>query len=335
MKLNRQTTHVVLGMVFSPDAGSTPAISTRRSHGCRGSVFVSPNQYSAGRLSMELAFTKLSGAGNDFVALDDRDGRLGDIDRGALAKTLCDRHRGIGADGILILAPSTLADVKMLYYNADGSFGGMCGNGGRCTAAYARILGVPGDELTIEALDFIYRAQFTAHGVRLHMKDPVNIVRGIRVQANGGTHTVHAINTGSPHIVQFVSDLDRVDVERLGRTLREHERFAPEGTNVNFVQTLDMSVLSMRTYERGVEAETLACGTGSVASAVVAHLEYGLRPPIRVLTRSGESLRVEFNVHGSRIAQVTLEGSAVSVFSGTTLYDPLKAIVRGEGESIR
>ena len=279
---------------------------------------------------MELAFTKLSGAGNDFVALDDRDGRLGTIDRGALARTLCDRHRGIGADGILIIAPSNIADVKMLYYNADGTDGGMCGNGGRCAAVHARHLGVPGTELTVEALDFVYRAEFTVHGVRLHMKDPVGIVRGIRVTAGGTTYTVHGINTGSPHIVTFVKDLTAPDVEGTGRALREHERFSPEGTNVNFVETLDTSALAMRTYERGVEAETLACGTGSVASAVIAHLEYGLRPPIRVQTHSGESLRVDFTVAGARITDVILEGPAVIVFSGKTFYDRVKHLLRDE-----
>jgi diaminopimelate epimerase len=281
---------------------------------------------------MELSFVKLSGAGNDFVALDNRDLRLGSIDRSALARTLCDRHRGIGADGILILEQSDIADVRMLYYNADGTDGGMCGNGGRCTALFARVLGVPGEELSIEALNFVYRAQFTPVGVKLHMKDPMRIVRGIRVQTPGGVCTVHAIDTGSPHIVQFVSDVEAVNVPTDGLALREHERFMPEGTNVNFVETTDTSVLSMRTYERGVEAETLACGTGSVASAVIAHLEFGLRPPLRVRTRSGESLRVDFVSRDGRISDVTLEGPAVIIFSGKTLYDPSHAILRGERE---
>ena len=281
---------------------------------------------------MELHFTKLSGAGNDFVALDDRDGRLGNTDPGALARALCDRHLGIGADGLLILARSTVADVKMKYYNADGTYGGMCGNGGRCTVQYARLLGVPGDELTLEALDFVYRARFTAHGVRLHMKNPVGIVRGIRVATADGTHTVHAIDTGSPHIVCFVQDRTTVDVTGIGRALREHERFKPSGTNVNFVETLGTSALGMRTYERGVEAETLACGTGSVASAVIAHLEYGLRPPITIHTRSGDILRVDFKVNGTQITEVTLEGPAVNVFTGKTFYDPSNGSLRGESE---
>lgn len=284
---------------------------------------------------MELAFTKLTGAGNDFVALDARNGELGDIDRGGLARFLCDRHFGIGADGIIILAPSTVADVQMQYYNADGSAGGMCGNGGRCTAVFARSVGCEGDALKIEALGFVYRAEFTTHGVRLHMKDPSGIFRGIRVQTPEGALTVHAINTGSPHIVQFVTDLKTVGVESTGRMLREHARFAPEGTNVNFVETLDTSVIAMRTYERGVEAETLACGTGSVASAVLAHLEYGLRPPIRVRTWGGDLLRVDFTATGLRITDVVLEGPAVIVFSGKVLYDAAKVIDRSNSSHQR
>jgi diaminopimelate epimerase len=276
---------------------------------------------------MELSFAKLNGAGNDFVGLDNRDGMLGDTDKGALARVLCDRHFGVGADGIIILAPSTVGDVQMQYYNADGSAGGMCGNGGRCAAVFARAMGCSGDALRVEALGFVYRAEFTPHGVRLHMKNPVGIFRGIRVQISDVPHTVHAIDTGSPHIVQFVSDLPTVPVETTGRTLREHARFAPEGTNVNFVETLDTSLIAMRTYERGVEAETLACGTGSVASAVIAHLEYGLRPPIRVRTWSGEFLRVDFTSNGASITDVVLEGPAVIVFQGRLQYDPAKALL--------
>jgi diaminopimelate epimerase len=277
---------------------------------------------------MEITFTKLNGAGNDFIGIDNRDGKLGDTDRGVLARFLCDRHFGVGADGIIILAPSNVADVQMQYYNADGSAGGMCGNGGRCTAVFARQVGCTGEAPGIEALGFVYRAEFTPHGVRLHMKNPAGIFRGIRVQTSDGPHTVHAINTGSPHIVQFVSDLNGVPVETTGRTLREHARFAPEGTNVNFVETLDTSLIALRTYERGVEAETLACGTGSVASAVIAHLEYGLRPPIRVRTRSGEFLRVDFTSAGAAISNVVLEGPAVISFQGTLQYDPMKASQR-------
>jgi diaminopimelate epimerase len=133
----------------------------------------------------------------------------------------------------------------------------------------------------------------------------------------------------------FVRDINAQDVDGTGRALREHERFAPEGTNVSFVEPMDTSSLNLRTYERGVEAETLACGTGSVASAVVAYLEYGLRPPIRVRTHSGESLRVNFTASGDRITNVTLEGPAVIVFHGRALYDPAKGYLRGDTEASR
>lgn len=277
---------------------------------------------------MQLQFVKLTGAGNDFVGIDGRNGLPGNPGLGPLARALCDRHFGIGADGIIVLAPSERADVRMLYYNADGSEGTMCGNGGRCTAVFARRCGIGGEDLTIEAVGHIYRARFTPHGVGLDMKDPVNIVRGIRLDADGTQHTVHAIDTGSPHIVQFVQDLGHVPVGELGKAMRDHARFSPGGTNVNFVEVLGSTSIAMRTYERGVEAETLACGTGSVASAIITHLEYGFPPPIRVRTWSGQWLRVGFTAGTARITDVTLEGPADMLFAGATEYDPDQRTIR-------
>jgi diaminopimelate epimerase len=276
---------------------------------------------------MELHFVKLTGAGNDFVAVDNLHGALGSTDQGTLARTLCDRHFGIGADGLLVIESSDKADFRMMYYNADGSLGGMCGNGGRCAAFYARSLGLTAQPLRFEALDFVYQAEFVADTVRLSMKDPADIARSILVQLPDGPLTVHGIDTGSPHIVTFVKDLGGVSVDKMGRTLREHPRFAPKGTNVNFVQRLEDGGVAMRTYERGVEAETLACGTGSIASAVIAHLEFGLKPPIRVRTWSSQYLDVDFKSQGCQITDVKLQGPAVSVFAGTALYDPALKIV--------
>jgi diaminopimelate epimerase len=278
---------------------------------------------------MELSFVKLTGAGNDFVGVDNMHGELGAIDQHALAHAVCDRHFGIGADGLLVLEPSRSADFRMMYYNADGSLGGMCGNGGRCAAFYARTLGLKADPLRFEANDYVYEATFTASDVVcLKMKDPRGIVRNISVQLAGGPVTVHAIDTGSPHVVQFVPDLKNIPVTELGRTLREHERFAPEGANVNFVQRLEGNAIAMRTYERGVEAETLACGTGSIASSIIAHLELGLESPVRVRTWSGQWLHVRFTATRDGIIEVKLEGSAVIVFAGKTLYDPAAKTLR-------
>jgi diaminopimelate epimerase len=277
---------------------------------------------------MELHFVKLTGAGNDFVAVDNLHGALGSTDQGALAHAVCDRHFGIGADGLLVIEPSDKADFRMMYYNADGSLGGMCGNGGRCAASYARSLGLTAHPLRFEALDFVYQAEFIGDTVRLSMKNPIDIVKGILLQLPGGPLTVHGIDTGSPHIVTFVKDLRTVPVDELGRTLREHARFAPKGTNVNFVQHLGDGEIAMRTYERGVEAETLACGTGSIASAVMAHLEFRLRPPIRVKTWSSQYLLVDFKSQEGRITDVKLQGPAIIVFTGKALYDTAMKVVR-------
>ncbi|HSQ74813.1 MAG TPA: diaminopimelate epimerase, partial [Bacteroidota bacterium] len=272
---------------------------------------------------MELHFVKLTGAGNDFVGVNNLNNTLGDVDRNALARAVCDRHFGIGGDGLLVIDRSDRADFRMMYYNADGSLGGMCGNGGRCAAFYARTLGLTAEPLRFEANDYVYEATFTATaGVCLKMKDPRGIVRNISVALTGGPVIVHAIDTGSPHVVQIVPDLTKVPVTELGRTLREHDRFTPEGTNVNFVQRLEGNAIAMRTYERGVEAETLACGTGSIASSIIAHLEVGLEPPVRVRTWSGQWLNVRFTVTPGGITEVRLEGPAVIVFAGRTLYDP-------------
>ncbi len=271
---------------------------------------------------MELLFVKLTGAGNDFVGVNNLHGVLGPMDQSALARALCDRHFGVGGDGLLILEPSREADFRMMYYNADGSPGGMCGNGGRCASVYAHFLGITKNRLRFEALDYVYEATILKDGVHLRMKNPVDLCRNVQVRLKDATLTVHTINTGSPHIVRFVEDLSDIHVENIGRALREHGQFAPAGTNVNFVQRVNENSISIRTYERGVEAETLACGTGSIASAILAHLEFGLHPPVRVRTRSSHWLTVDFKIKELSITDVTLEGPATIVFSGKAIYDP-------------
>ena len=269
---------------------------------------------------IEVPFTKLSGAGNDFVAVDNTRGQL-QVDWSAFAKAVCERHYGVGADGLLVLAPSRRADFTMLYYNADGSSGGMCGNGGRCCVLFARQNGIEHDDISFEALGYIYRATFTGDGIRVAMKNPERIRRGILVRATAGRFLCHAVNTGSPHVVTFVDDLESVDVITTGRELRGHSEFMPEGTNVNFVKVVGKDTIAIRTYERGVEAETLACGTGSIASAAIAAIERGAPSPVTVLTRSGEILRVGFTFDGQSLTSISLEGHAHIIFSSNILYN--------------
>jgi len=270
---------------------------------------------------VELQFTKMTGAGNDFVLIDDRKTSL-NLDWGTLAPRLCDRRYGIGADGLLVLEASNDADFGMKYYNADGSYGGMCGNGGRCAARF--VMDEAGLSIArFDALGFTYRAHHVGQFIELHMKDPISLRKDI---LHVGSHKIPYvfIDTGTAHAVIFVGDLEPVlaqmaasgEIQHIGSEIRNHAAFAPGGTNVNFVRVLDDGTLAMRTYERGVEAETLACGTGAIASAIVSHLYKQTPVPTRVRTRSKEILEVGFKKEGNSIREVTLTGSADMVYSG-------------------
>jgi diaminopimelate epimerase len=266
-------------------------------------------------------FVKMTGAGNDFVLVDELNHRT-PTDWTRLAPALCDRRYGIGADGLLILRPGSSADFAMEYYNADGSSGGMCGNGGRC-AAYYFLSERTGRETTFEALGDSYSARFAGTNIILSMKDPVDL-RSLRLELPGATIPVHYIDTGAPHAVIFTSELpDRLQqlilsgsIRDLGRSIRHHPEFRPGGTNVDFIELRSGGGVAMRSYERGVEEETLACGTGAVASAIISVLFKGLVPPVNVRTRSEETLRVGFEQSGNSITNVELEGPARIIYRG-------------------
>ena len=275
-----------------------------------------------------LNFTKMSGAGNDFVILDNRNGVVSEPD--TFAQRICDRRNGVGADGVLLLENSPRADFMMKYYNADGSYGGMCGNGGRCISRFAfsnKI--VSRREMSFEALDHIYSASIIEENVRLKMKNPVDIRLHQRIGLAHGEIKYHFINSGSPHCVIFVDEnlqlgknVSDVDVSRLGREIRVHSSFSPEGTNVNFVDVKNSTTFQVRTYERGVEAETLACGTGSVAVALIANLVRSAASPVKIQVKSGEDLSVGFvRKSKSSFEEITLFGSAHIAFSGILKYN--------------
>jgi diaminopimelate epimerase len=268
---------------------------------------------------VDIEFIKVSGAGNDFVVIDNLAGSLS-CGHSLLAKQICSRHFGVGADGLLILERSERAEFKMLYYNADGSHGGMCGNGGRCIARYAFLKGIAGKLMTFEALDFVYHAEVLGQNVRLTMKDP-GVSKALDVTFDNIRYAGYSINTGSPHFILFVNDVENADVYRLGQGLRLEALFRPEGTNVDFVQVIGSRNILLRTYERGVEAETLACGTGAVASALVSSLHRGVEFPVRVHVRSGEELVVTATRDNGKLTAPTLEGSAYIMFNGSMLYD--------------
>jgi diaminopimelate epimerase len=271
---------------------------------------------------MKISFTKMSGAGNDFVVIDNRIGVI--RRRSAAARKLCDRRWGIGADGLLLLEKSQKAAYQMMYFNADGSYGGMCGNGGRCIARFAVDRGLAKPDHTFEALNYLYRVKVEPNKkVTLWMKDPKDLQLDIVLRLSGRTMKVHYVDTGSPHVVIPLEELRRrglkledIDMDSIGHEVRYHKRFFPQGTNVNVIELRHHKTIGIRTYERGVEAETLACGTGSVAAALIAHQVYRIKSPVRVEPRSGVRLLVAFEAKEGKYTEVQLMGPAVSTFDG-------------------
>ncbi len=274
-----------------------------------------------------LKFTKMNGAGNDFVLLDNRAGEL-HLDGEAIAR-LCDRHRGVGADGVMLVETPQTAQAawRMRYYNADGGEAELCGNGARCFARFATRLETAngGDSQSRERLTFqtqagLIHARLDGELVRLDMGRPTDGQALGRLELDGTMFPeAYFLNSGVPHVVIPVADAERVDVHPLGRVIRYHARFAPKGTNADFIQSLGPDEIILRTYERGVEAETLACGTGATAAALV-YAEMSRREgtgTIAVRVRSGDILHVGFERTGPfQFEQVTLSGPAEFVFSG-------------------
>ncbi|MFA7234251.1 MAG: diaminopimelate epimerase [Terrimicrobiaceae bacterium] len=261
-------------------------------------------------------FTKMNGAGNDFVVVDNRNGSLG-LSQAAIER-LCDRHRGVGADGVLAVEPSQAgADFRMRYYNADGGEADMCGNGARCFARFAaRLLPGQPEALSFETPAGLIRAKFSGDLVTINMSEPHGLRESEELEVAGlGTCPVHFLNTGVPHAVVFVGDVEAVDIGKAGASLRWNPAFAPQGANANFAQVLSPGNLLLRTFERGVEAETLACGTGVCAAALLHHLATGASSPVSVQVRGGETLEVGFEASGIP-RDVTLKGPADFVFDG-------------------
>lgn len=266
---------------------------------------------------MTLNFTKMNGAGNDFVMVDNRDLHYS-LDKAAIAR-LCDRHRGIGGDGLIAVEPATDgADFKMRYYNADGGEAEMCGNGARCFARFASLVAGKKGNIRFETLAGVIGAELIGDEVRLAMSAPHSLAIGTELGVDGEKLKVHFLNTGVPHAVVFVEDLENTDIFRLGRALRYHEHFAPKGTNANFIGELHGGDIAIRTYERGVENETQACGTGVTAAALLFAKLTGAPSPVNVKVRGGEILSVGFEVDGDGWKNVTLTGPADFVFEGAT-----------------
>ena len=266
---------------------------------------------------MRLTFTKMNGAGNDFVVIDNRDLSI-QLSTGQIAK-LCDRHRGVGADGLLAAEPAENgADFKFRYYNADGGEAEMCGNGARCFGRFtARLLEEPRDLITFETIAGTLSARLIGDEVEIAMSDPFGLEVDSPVRIDDFDGAIHNLNTGVPHAVAFVDDLENFDVLKHGAAIRYHAHYAPAGTNANFVTEVAPGHIAIRTYERGVENETLACGTGMCASAILSHLQNGVPSPVKVDVKGGETLTIGFEGNAEDgFTNVTLKGPADFVFSG-------------------
>jgi diaminopimelate epimerase len=276
-------------------------------------------------MSLPRRFTKMAGGGNDFLVFE-ADGRgLSEGDRARLS-LLCRRGLSVGADGALFLSPSDSRRVRLDYFNADGGLASFCANGTRCAARYAVTRGlVSGEELDIETGWARIPARVGKERVTLHLPPLPPSGQGVRVSGDGLPAAGTPMCVGVPHLVVFVErDLAALPIERVAPPLRRHPDL-PDGANVNFVEVLSEQRLAIRTFERGVEGETLACGSGVVASAVVAAREGRVRPPVVCETRSGVSFTVGFTPSDGAISDATLEGDAREVFTAELKEEAWKA----------
>ncbi len=265
---------------------------------------------------MMLDFVKMNGAGNDFVLLDNRAGNLR-LTREQVVQ-LCHRQRGVGADGLMLLVPckSGKADWAWDFYNSDGSTAEMCGNGARCFARYVQRVTGAKERVTFETIAGVISAEFKGDRVAIGLTAPHSLRLNESVPLAGGVQTIHSLNTGVPHAVLFVEDADKAMVQPIGNEIRFHPHFAPKGTNVNFAQILSPGHLRVRTYERGVEGETLACGTGVTAAALIAARLHGFVSPVQVQVQGGDQMEVSFGRDSDAFTDVRLTGPADFAFEG-------------------
>jgi len=271
-----------------------------------------------------LRFARMHGCGNDFIVIDDRANKWRPR-RDALARALCDRRKGLGGDGLLLIGSDTEVDFAMTYTNATGVDGEMCGNGARCLVKRAHDLGIIGESATFRTDAGLMQASLQDDNIRLAMTTPSLAELHLTLEADGRTWHGHGINTGVPHLVIFTDDVAAIDVQRFGPPLRHHPHFA-RGVNANFAQRVGADRYRMRTYERGVEAETLACGTGAVAIGLIASLLGEAQSPVTILPSGGGELLIAFRPReGGRFDDVQLSGPAETIACGSLDRDWLAA----------
>lgn len=264
---------------------------------------------------MKLHFSKYAGCGNDFILFDNRNQTFPSENR-ALISRLCHRHKGIGADGVILLENSQKADFRMRIFNSDGGEAEMCGNGIRCLLMFIHELGGKGSSYKIETFHRILPISFNKGNIQVEMSDPTDVRWDLKMAIDNQNFLMHHLDTGVPHAITFVDDINSFDIQTIGPKVRFHPEFAPKGANFNIASVDEKGDVSVRTYERGVEMETQACGTGATASAIAAAKAFGLNSPVVVHTKSGEALEIGLEFNNGIPTNVTMTGPATFIFSG-------------------
>ncbi|MFO7986740.1 MAG: diaminopimelate epimerase [Desulfatiglandaceae bacterium] len=259
-------------------------------------------------------FWKMNGSGNDFILIDNREGAVEDAKMGQYVKRICRRRVSVGADGVIFVTPSAQYDFGWRFFNADGGEVEMCGNGGRCVSRFAFLKRIAGPKMTFETLTGPVSAEVLGSMVKVRMPKPDRLKLNLDLDFLPGWTYCDFVHTGVPHVVIWVEDLAHHPVVDQGSGIRYHERFSPEGTNANFVIQSGPDRLAVRTYERGVEDETLACGTGAIAAALVALKRNRVTAPVTVDTRGGETLTIHVHQAGGEVKAVWLEGNTAIAY---------------------
>jgi len=271
-----------------------------------------------------IEFYKMSGSGNDFIIIDNRDLSLNVGDLATFARKICERKISVGADGLFLIEPSKTADFKWQFFNSDGSMAEMCGNGSRCVARYAYLKGIAPNKMSFETIAGIISAEVNNDVVKVRLTDPSPVKSIGELTFDDCQFALDNVDTGVPHAVTFVDNPETCNVFEWGRKIRRHECFQPRGTNANFATIIDRHKMRVRTYERGVEDETLACGTGAVASVLAAASRGLVETPVNVIVQSGEVLRIYFAKKDDRFCEIYLEGSVKIVYSGLLFEEAYK-----------
>jgi len=269
----------------------------------------------------KIEFYKMSGSGNDFIIIDNRHAIVDENGLPNFVAKVCRRKMSVGADGMILVENSDVSDFKWRFFNSDGSVAEMCGNGARCAARFAYINDIAGSHMSFETLAGIVEAEIIDERVKVKMTDPLDLMIDDSVELKNDVISVSSINTGVPHVVIINESIDDVDIVRTGREIRRHDKYSPVGTNVNFVRHVRDNTIAIRTYERGVEDETLACGTGAAASAIVMAHKMKIDSPISVLTRSGGYLNIFFKEKEGRYYDIYLEGDARIIYKAQLWKD--------------